>query len=86
MSTGLIVVLAVVYVAVFLTLGVTAIRKGHWLWFVVGIVVPGLLADRRAVAAQGRSGRQLTAAPAGSRANSAISFARRSGWSSDTYV
>jgi ATP/ADP translocase len=40
MSTGLIVVLAVVYVAVFLTLGVTAIRKGHWLWFVVGIVVP----------------------------------------------
>ena len=40
MGTGLIVVLAVVYVAVFLTLGVTAIRKGHWLWFVVGIVVP----------------------------------------------
>jgi hypothetical protein len=40
MGTGLIVVLAVVYVAVFLTLGLTAIRKGHWLWFIVGIVVP----------------------------------------------
>ena len=36
MSSGLFLVFAVVYVALFLTLGITALRKGHWLWFVVG--------------------------------------------------
>lgn len=40
MSSGLFLVFAVVYVALFLTLGITALRKGHWLWFVVGLVVP----------------------------------------------
>jgi hypothetical protein len=40
MSTWLMVVLAVAYAAVLLTLGITALRKGHWLWFVVGLVVP----------------------------------------------
>ena len=40
MDTWLIVVLAVCWVALLVTLGVTALRKGHWLWFLVGIVVP----------------------------------------------
>ena len=40
MGTGLLVVLAVVYVAAFVTLGITCLRKGQWIWFVIGIVVP----------------------------------------------
>jgi hypothetical protein len=31
---------AVLYVILLITLGITAIRKGHWVMFVVGIVFP----------------------------------------------
>jgi hypothetical protein len=31
---------AVLYVVLLITLGVTAIRKGHWIMFIVGIFLP----------------------------------------------
>ena len=31
---------AVLYVVLLITLGVTSIRKGHWIMFIVGIFVP----------------------------------------------
>jgi hypothetical protein len=40
MDTWLIVVLAVLWLALLVTLGVTSIRKGHWIMFVIGIFVP----------------------------------------------
>jgi hypothetical protein len=32
--------LAVIYIALFLVLGITTIRKGHWVMFLVGILFP----------------------------------------------
>ena len=40
MDTWLIVLLAVFYVALLVTLGITSIRKGHWIMFLIGIFVP----------------------------------------------
>ena len=40
MDTWLIVVLAVLYLVFLVTLGITSIRKGHWVMFLIGIVVP----------------------------------------------
>ena len=31
---------AILYVVLLITLGITAIRKGHWIMFIVGIFVP----------------------------------------------
>lgn len=31
---------AVLYVVLLITLGVTAIRKGHWIMFIVGLFLP----------------------------------------------
>jgi hypothetical protein len=31
---------AILYVVLLITLGVTAIRKGHWIMFIVGIFLP----------------------------------------------
>jgi hypothetical protein len=39
-STPLGFVLAVLYVVLFLVLGLTSIKKGHWIMFIVGIFVP----------------------------------------------
>jgi hypothetical protein len=36
----LIALLAVFYVALFVTLGLMSIRKGHWFMFLIGIPVP----------------------------------------------
>ncbi len=32
--------LAVLYVVLLVTLGLTAIKKGHWVMFIIGIFVP----------------------------------------------
>ena len=32
--------LAVLYVVLLITLGLTTIRKGHWVMFIVGIFIP----------------------------------------------
>ena len=40
MDTWLIVLLGIVYVGLLITLGITAIRKGHWVMFLIGIFVP----------------------------------------------
>jgi hypothetical protein len=42
MSTFLWVILAVVYVTLFITLALTTLRKGHYLLFWVGIIFPVL--------------------------------------------
>jgi hypothetical protein len=39
-STPVIGLLAVFYVILLITLGLTAIRKGHWIMFIVGIFIP----------------------------------------------
>jgi hypothetical protein len=40
MSTVVIVVLAVSYFVFLFTLGVSTIRKGHWIMFLIGIPLP----------------------------------------------
>ncbi len=40
MDTWLIVVLAVLWLVFLVTLGITSIRKGHWVMFLIGIFVP----------------------------------------------
>lgn len=40
LSTGLGALFAVLYVVLFLVLGLTAIKKGHWIMFIVGIFIP----------------------------------------------
>ena len=40
MSTVLIVILAVAYFVFLVTLGVSSIRKGHWVMFLLGIPLP----------------------------------------------
>ena len=40
MSTALIVILAVSYFIFMVTLGVSCIRKGHWVMFLLGIPLP----------------------------------------------
>ncbi len=39
-STPAIVLLGVLYLVLLFTLGVMAIRKGHWVMFLIGIIVP----------------------------------------------
>jgi hypothetical protein len=39
-STAVWAVLGVVYVVLLITLGIAAIRKGHWIMFLIGIFVP----------------------------------------------
>ena len=38
-STGF-VLLGAIYVVLLITLGVMAIRKGHWVMFLIGILIP----------------------------------------------
>jgi hypothetical protein len=40
LSTGLGALFAVLYVVLFLVLGLTAIKKGHWIMFIFGIFIP----------------------------------------------
>jgi hypothetical protein len=40
LSTPLAGLLGALYVVLFIVLGLTAIRKGHWIMFIVGIFVP----------------------------------------------
>lgn len=40
LSSGLGAVLGVLYVVLFVVLGLTSIKKGHWIMFIVGIFVP----------------------------------------------
>jgi hypothetical protein len=40
MSTALVVILAVVWVVLLITLGITSVRKGHWIFFLIGIPIP----------------------------------------------
>jgi hypothetical protein len=40
MDSWLIVVLAVLWLVLLVTLGITSIRKGHWIMFLIGIFVP----------------------------------------------
>jgi hypothetical protein len=39
-STPVAGLLGVIYVVLLITLGITAIRKGHWIMFIVGIFIP----------------------------------------------
>jgi hypothetical protein len=39
-STGGISVLAVLYVLLFLFLGIRSIKRGHWIMFLIGIPIP----------------------------------------------
>ena len=39
-STGLGVGLGILYLVLMFVLGVTAIRKGHWIMFIAGIFIP----------------------------------------------
>jgi hypothetical protein len=40
MSTPLVVALGVLWVVLLITLGITSIRKGHWIFFLIGIPIP----------------------------------------------
>ena len=40
MSTPLAVILGVLWVVLLITLGITSIRKGHWIFFLIGIPIP----------------------------------------------
>jgi hypothetical protein len=40
LSTPLAGLLGALYVVLFIILGLTAIKKGHWIMFIVGIFVP----------------------------------------------
>ena len=40
MSTPLVVVLGVLWVVLLVTLGITSLRKGHWIFFLIGIPIP----------------------------------------------
>ncbi len=51
-SAGFVALWSVIYVVLLLTLGIISIRKGHWVMFLVGILVPlfwfiGALLPRR---------------------------------------
>lgn len=39
-SSGSYVLLGAIYVVLMITLGITSIRKGHWIMFLIGIVIP----------------------------------------------
>ncbi|MFN8546339.1 MAG: hypothetical protein U0807_19365 [Candidatus Binatia bacterium] len=39
-STTAVVLLGVLYVVLLITLGITSIRKGHWIMFIIGIFIP----------------------------------------------
>ena len=38
--SALAVILAVVWVVLLITLGITSLRKGHWIFFLIGIPIP----------------------------------------------
>jgi hypothetical protein len=40
MSTPLVVILGVLWVVLLVTLGITSLRKGHWIFFLIGIPIP----------------------------------------------
>lgn len=40
MSTFLWVLLAVIYLSLFVALGLATLRRGHWIMFVIGIFLP----------------------------------------------
>ena len=40
MSTPLAVALGVLWVILLITLGIASIRKGHWIFFLIGIPIP----------------------------------------------
>ena len=40
MSTFLWVLLAVIYLALFVALGLATLRRGHWIMFILGIFIP----------------------------------------------
>ena len=53
-SGGYIVLSAAIYIALMITLGILAIRKGHWIMFIIGFFIPlfwfiGALLPRRRV-------------------------------------
>ena len=39
-STGGFVLLGAIYFVLLVTLGIISIRKGHWVMFIIGIVIP----------------------------------------------
>lgn len=39
-STGLGVLLGILYFVLIVTLGVMSLRKGHWIMFIIGIFIP----------------------------------------------
>jgi hypothetical protein len=55
MSTVLWLILAVVYIALFLTLALTTLRKGHFVLFWVGIIFPVLWIIGAVIAPTGRA-------------------------------
>jgi hypothetical protein len=53
-SGGYIVLWGAIYIALMITLGILAIRKGHWIMFIIGFFIPlfwfiGALLPRRRV-------------------------------------
>ena len=40
MSTFLWVLLAVIYLSLFVALGLATLRRGHWIMFILGIFIP----------------------------------------------
>jgi hypothetical protein len=39
-STGAGVLFGAIYIVLLITLGIMAIRKGHWIMFIIGIFIP----------------------------------------------
>ena len=39
-ATGAWVGLGILYLVLLVTLGITSLRKGHWVWFILGIFIP----------------------------------------------
>lgn len=39
-SSPAVIGLGVLYVVLFIVLGITSIRKGHWIMFLIGIILP----------------------------------------------
>ena len=54
-STVLWLILAVVYITLFITLALTTLRKGHYLLFLVGIIIPVLWIIGAVIAPTGRA-------------------------------
>ncbi len=61
---GFIALWSVLYLVLLVTLGIMSIRKGHWVMFLIGLISPPFLADRRLTAVPTALGASLDGAEA----------------------